>query len=96
MPHDLPTTGGVAPPTYSCHVYVGPAADAPGIVRARIATLPEIVGEGSSERSALAAVVAAFKKYASAAIAGGTTIPWLPQPIPREDGEAERWLAVHL
>jgi hypothetical protein len=96
MPHELPITGTAPPPTYSCHVYVGPAADAPGIVRARIATLPEIIGEGSSERSALAAVVAAFKKYAAAAIAGGTEIPWLPQPIPREEGEAERWLAVHL
>lgn len=96
MPHELPITGSAPPPTYSCHVYVGPAADAPGIVRARIATLPEIIGEGSSERSALAAVVAAFKKYAAAAIAGGTAIPWLPQPIPRDDGEAERWLAVHL
>jgi len=96
MPHELPITGSTPPPTYSCHVYVGPATDAPGIVRARIATLPEIIGEGSSERSALAAVVAAFKKYAAAAVAGGTEIPWLPQSIPREEGEAERWLAVHL
>lgn len=96
MPHDLPISGSAPPPTFSCHVYVGPAVDAPGIVRARIATLPEIFGEGSSERSALASVVAAFKKYASATIADGATIPWLPQPIPREEGEAERWLAVHL
>lgn len=96
MPHDLPISGSAPPPTFSCHVYVGPAVDAPGIVRARIATLPEIIGEGSSERSALAAVVAAFKKYAAGAIAGGTVIPFLPQPIPRGEGEAERWLAVHL
>jgi len=94
MAHELPQAA--APPTFSCHVYVGPAADAPGIVRARIATLPEITGEGSSERTALAAVVAAFKKYAAAAVAAGTPIPWLPQPEPRADGEAERWLAVHL
>lgn len=96
MPHDLPITGATPPPTFSCHVYVGPATDAPGIVRARIATLPAIIGEGSSERSALAAVVAAFKKYAAAAVADGAAIPWMPQPTPREEGEAERWLAVHL
>lgn len=96
MGHELPTSSSTAPPTFSCHVYVGPAVDAPGIVRARIATLPEIIGEGSNERSALAAVVAAFKKYAAAAITGGTAIPWLPKPVPRDDGEAERWLAVHL
>jgi len=94
MAHELPLS--TPPPTFSCHVYVGPAADAPGIVRARIATLPEIVGEGSSERLALAAVVAAFKKYATAAVAAGTPIPWLPQPETRGAGEVERWLAVHL
>lgn len=94
MGHELPLSS--PPPTFSCHVYVGPAADAPGIVRARLATLPEIIGEGSSERSALAAVVAAFKKYAASSIAAGTPIPWLPQPEVRAEWEAERWLAVHL
>ncbi|MCE9607684.1 MAG: hypothetical protein K8U03_22580 [Planctomycetia bacterium] len=94
MSHELPLSS--PPPTFSCHVYVGPAADAVGIVRARIATLPAIVGEGSTERTALAAVVAAFKKYAAAAVAAGTPIPWLPTPEARREGEAERWLAVHL
>lgn len=94
MGHELPLSS--PPPTFSCHVYVGPATDGPGIVRARLATLPEIIGEGSSERSALAAVVAAFKKYAASSIAAGTPIPWLSQPEVRAKWEAERWLAVHL
>ena len=93
MAHELPLSA--SPPTFSCHVYVGPADDAPGIVRARIATLPAIIGEGSSERAALAAVVAAFKKYAASAVAAGTPIPWTPTE-PRAVGEVERWLAVHL
>ncbi len=81
MPHDLPISNSSPPHTFSCHVYVGPAADAPGIVRARIATLPDVIGEGSSERTALAAVVGylVFKN-----VLGTFTDKNLPQEINRD------------
>jgi hypothetical protein len=82
-------------PVFNCHVYVS-RPDAAGQVTARLASLPEFVAVGQSERDALRSLVQAFKLAAAGYVARGEQIPWRPEPLPIESGEQPRWVPVHL
>lgn len=82
-------------PVYNCRVYVAPA-DADGVVTARAANLDGIAGRGRSEREALQQVVAAFKQRIVELRQAETPIPWIEPPSPPNEGEQQRWIAVHL
>ena len=84
-----------AVPVYNCVVIVSPR-NAAGFVVARVATLPDVVGEGDSERQALQKIVAEFKARLIRHRASGEAIPWLDPPQTPRAGEQCRWIAVHL
>ncbi len=92
----IPTTEKPAQvPVFNCHIYLSePAAD--GRVVARCATLPEVQAEGTSQREAMQNAVAAFKRAIAAYLERGEAVPLRSEPLPREAGEAERLIAVHL
>ena len=84
-----------AVPVYNCVVIVSPRNEA-GVVVARVATLPDVVGEGESERQTLQKIVAEFKARLIRHRASGEAIPWLDPPQTPRAGEQCRWIAVHL
>ncbi len=91
---ELPISSGGGVPVFDCHVLVAPP-DERGVVRARCASLPDVTGQGGTERDALAAVARAFKAVVAKHHAEGTTVPFV-EPEPPAEGETERWLPVHL
>ena len=82
-------------PVFNCIVIVSPRGP-DGKVRARVANLPEIAAEGSSEREVLQQVVAEFKRIVGARHAAGQEIPWQDPPLRPEPAEQQRLIAVHL
>jgi predicted RNase H-like HicB family nuclease len=82
-------------PVFNCHVYTSPA-DADGVLRARVANLPEVTAQGRTQREVLQKIVAAFKTTVQRYLDSGGEIPWTAPPMPRESSEQELWIAVHL
>lgn len=82
-------------PVFNCHVYTSPA-DAAGLLRSRVSNLPEVVADGRTQREVLQKIVANFKTTICRYLDAGGEIPWTSPPLPREDGENEVWIAVHL
>lgn len=82
-------------PVFNCHVYTSPA-DASGLLHARVSNLPEVVAEGRTQREVLQKIVAIFKATIQRYLDAGNEIPWTAPPLPREAGENEVWIAVHL
>lgn len=96
--HQLPLSGGDGSPSvpvFDCHVIVSPPDDS-GNVHARAVRLPGVTGVGSNEREALRSIVEAFKSEVKNYVEQGKSIPWSDTPDQPGDGEAERWIPVHL
>ena len=91
-PQALPVTRPEAVPVFNCVVYV---SRADGRVRARSAHLADLSADSASERDALRAVATAFKQRAAEAHARGESLD-LDEPLPKEAGESERLIPVHL
>jgi len=83
------------PPVFNCIVHVA-RADATGMIVVRVANLAGIEGRGKTEREAISQAVAAFKAQVGARVAASEAIPWIDPPLPRQAGESERLIAVHL
>ena len=81
-------------PVFNCLVYVGPLPG--GGVRARVANLAGLQVEASSERQALTRIVPAFKQRVSEFMNAQSAIPWIDPPPEPEEGEATRFIPVHL
>ena len=82
-------------PVFNCHVYVSPA-DGAGVLRARVANLPEVVAEGQTQREVLQKIVSQFKTTVARYMGSGDAIPWTVPSLPRDPAEQEYWIAVHL
>ena len=89
---DSLNVGGV--PVFGCTVYISTGAS--GGVRARVANLAGIECTAASEREALGAIVAAFKKRISELMQGDAPIPWIEPPVAAEPDEQQRFIPVHL
>lgn len=81
-------------PVFNCLVYVGPSPD--GGVRARVANLPGLQVEATSERQALTRIVPAFKQRVSEFLHAQSAIPWIEPPLEPAEGEVTRFIPVHL
>jgi len=82
-------------PVFNCIVIVSPK-DAAGKVRARVANLPEIAAEGSSERDVLQQLVSEFKRVVGERHAAAQAIHWQDPPLQPQPGDQQRLIAVHL
>jgi hypothetical protein len=94
-PSARPLGPPAAIPVFNCRVLVS-AKDSAGLVLARAAEVAGIEARGPSEREALQQVVAAFKALVKQHHESGTQIPWLAEPLARQPGDQERFIAVHL
>ena len=90
---DAPRPPGTVP-VFGCIVYVAPAEE--GGVRARVANLGGFECTASSERAALAELVAAIKRHVGELHQRGEPIPWIDPPPPAEADESTRYVPVHL
>ena len=81
-------------PVYDCHVILSrPAED--GMIHARVTTLPGITARGKSEPDVLRRIVTDFKAALIGYRERGEAVPWREAEKPG-DGEAQRWVPVHL
>ncbi len=81
-------------PVFDCHVILSPA-DADGVIRGRVSTLPEIATSGRNEREILRKLVADFKTAVGGYVNRGEAIPWTASEA-LQPGESQRWIPVHL
>jgi predicted RNase H-like HicB family nuclease len=82
-------------PVFDCRVILSPP-DERGTIAARCTTLPSVTATGPDERQALRAIVEAFKAQVQTHLEAGEPIPWADPPETPQDGEAQRWIPVHL
>ena len=87
--------GGIPVPVYDCHVILT-AADADGVITAKVSTLPEITASGRIERDVLRQIVEDFKSALIRYREAGQPIPWVKSPPGPGAGETQRWIPVHL
>ena len=80
-------------PVYNCIVYVSRTQAG---FRARVANLAGLEYTGASERDVLSKIVPAFKQRLAAMSQSDSAIPWIDPPSPKENGEQERLIPVHL
>lgn len=81
-------------PVFNCVVYL--AASSNGRVRARVANLPGLECEATSERAALQSIVALFKSRVAELLASQAPIPWIEPPPAAAPEEKIRFIGVHL
>jgi hypothetical protein len=96
--HELPLVeeSASAPvAVFDCRVILSPPDDR-GTIAARCATLPSVTATGPDERQTLRAIVEAFKVQVQTHLEAGEPIPWADPPETPQEGEAQRWIPVHL
>lgn len=82
-------------PVFNCIVILGVRNDQ-GKMTARVANLKGLEVVGHSERDVLTALTRKFKSLVQQHTEQQTTIPWVDPPEQPRDGEARRFIPVHL
>lgn len=80
-------------PVFNCLVYVRRDT---GQVCGRVANLADIAHEDTSEALVLRQLVQTFKQRVQRYQESGDAIPWIEPPAALQEGEEQRWIAVHL
>lgn len=81
-------------PVFNCVVYL--AATSNGGMHARVANLDGLECDAPTERAALQAIVAMFKRRVAEMLTSQTSIPWIEPPLAAGPHEKVRLIGVHL
>lgn len=82
-------------PVFSCHVILS-VPDADGKTTGRVANLDGISATGTTEREILTSVMKQFREVMQRYTSEGKQIPFREKPDQPGEGEAERFIPVHL
>lgn len=85
---------GESVPVFNCVVIL--RRDETGRIHARVASLANIVVEGTVERDVLLAITRKFKSRIQECLRDNISIPWTDPPEQATVGEIERFIPVHL
>lgn len=80
-------------PVFNIVIYVSTQE---GRVHARVANLPDLAFDASTEPAALKLAITTVKKKLANWHGGGEPIPWIEPPVEQDSNEQQRLVPVHL